>query len=330
MNTLTKTEEMQKPNITKIKPTISDVSDNDVLCGRGRGLENHPGNIAFRRRIRKYVDRYDKASRQEKGVMLLCVSRQMRADSIRFYKRGSDGEWGELNENETKQKIGHALRDTRDRINSSGATDLLQILPPAAAGPNIDYLLQEIQKSKMEIQKSKIQLLTGAMTTGPPFINSTLEGSTEITAVQAFAAAFLQNTNQRNRSDALVVGQGGEPNDNAGGVHGGGENLPSLQKSFEEAMESHFLRGAGREGDAAPEDSDFFPSCPPRFPSCPPRLLCHESTRELGNVDVVGKIESIDNDEEINYIVEEVYNDFQNDSGDDTNEGVSDGSPPGS
>jgi hypothetical protein len=256
--------------------------------------------------------------------MLVSLSRQMRADNIRFYKRGSGGTWGELGENETKQKIGHALRDTRDRIIFSVGTNHGQI-PPPPAGSNIDDFLREAQKSKT-------QLLTGPPKNRFPFMNSMMEGCPEITAVHAFAAA-LQDTNQRSVSDALR--RGGEHSDDA--AFHGGERLCPLERSFEEAMEYNFLHRAiegdtdivlAVQHDASSEESDLKRHSPGNVSSEPQRSF-HEITGELGNVDMVGKIESIEHFEDINYIVEEVYNDFRNDSG-DTNDGVFGGSPPDS
>lgn len=69
---------------------ISDLNENDVLCGRGGRINNHPGNIAFRTIVEEYKREYlDPRTRKlEKAHVAARLVAQIRAanPSGRFLK----------------------------------------------------------------------------------------------------------------------------------------------------------------------------------------------------------------------------------------------------
>ena len=91
----------------------------DILLGRGKPYQEHPGNVRFLRVIILYRDRYlrtqrreDKASVADEIINLLKMDRN---DPGRFLKRLENGEegWVEVNNNIAREKVCHALRAKR-------------------------------------------------------------------------------------------------------------------------------------------------------------------------------------------------------------------------
>jgi hypothetical protein len=89
-------------------------SDHDILCGRGRALENHPGNKVFREIVRHPAPRYrdPTTSCKSKSAIGKMIYAQTCSDNMDFVKK-VNGSWIKLCEKEVKLKIGHALRDSR-------------------------------------------------------------------------------------------------------------------------------------------------------------------------------------------------------------------------
>lgn len=280
---------------------VNDISDNDVLCGRGRALENHPGNKAFRKRIHKFVGKYAQATRQEKGSMLVFLSRQMKDDDVHFYKRSDDGSWRELSESETKQKIGHALRDARERSKSKVATKQIQGISD-----------QSIHGMLNQIQTSRLQLMLG-----PKSNTSSISSLERLSATNV--AQGIDRVNDNTSHNQL--------------------DLRPVEQRLRNSMRSDFLQSCTGDGCDMQTTNDVlayernatknnragfisFLRQPDGFAgSSREQFLEHTETADAeDNEHGSHTIQSEDN--YINYIVEEVYKDFQNDS-DDTNEGVS-------
>ncbi|KAI2503454.1 hypothetical protein MHU86_11002 [Fragilaria crotonensis] len=89
-----------------------DVMDNDILCGRGKGLESFPGNKFFRWTIKEHAIVYGnpRTSRAERSRLVRMIADRLRAEGRRFIKR-VERTWVMLDDRDSKMKIGHALRD---------------------------------------------------------------------------------------------------------------------------------------------------------------------------------------------------------------------------
>jgi hypothetical protein len=85
----------------------ADYTLDDVLCGRGKLLDTHPGNRAFRARVREQSDQYAQArSRHEKGLVVTKVSEEMKVKGVQFLKSlQTIGSWTALTEEEIKHKV---------------------------------------------------------------------------------------------------------------------------------------------------------------------------------------------------------------------------------
>ena len=86
---------------------------NDVLFGRGRALQLHPGNMRYRELIEQTIKVYDEASVVEKTKMTAAVVGAIKRAKGRFLKREGDGSWIEVDDDVARFKASHSFRSTR-------------------------------------------------------------------------------------------------------------------------------------------------------------------------------------------------------------------------
>ncbi len=100
----------------------------DVLIGKGKICQEHPGNIAMRRVCEEYLDDYMNAnSKKEKTEITRKTVDEIKVKGGRFLERDSDGWWWEVTDNDkAREKISMLFRtmahkDKGDKQNG-GAT----------------------------------------------------------------------------------------------------------------------------------------------------------------------------------------------------------------
>jgi hypothetical protein len=97
---------------TSFKPTIY-----DVVCGRGKGSYNRPGNRRFRAIVQLHMDEYQAPTSRklDKTMLLNHIMEQVQAQNegtTRFLKRGKDGLFTVISDDLAREKVGHAIRET--------------------------------------------------------------------------------------------------------------------------------------------------------------------------------------------------------------------------
>lgn len=96
---------------------IYNVTDQDVLCGRGAPTNQHPGNQYFRDIISQFQLPYTAARRSRKPEIALRVVRIIEENGGRFLKRnkycsrGGHFGWEEVGAQRAYEKACQALRD---------------------------------------------------------------------------------------------------------------------------------------------------------------------------------------------------------------------------
>jgi hypothetical protein len=94
----------------------------DIMLGRGRPTQNHPGNQHMREVVDRYRARYDTAERETKRPIVEEVMDEIKRDGGRFLRRKEDkkaGEgdeedfWVEVNFPVAFEKVSHAFRSKR-------------------------------------------------------------------------------------------------------------------------------------------------------------------------------------------------------------------------
>ena len=91
-------------------------SDTDVLAGRGRLFQIHPGNVQFRMFLEDYSDEYDKLDRRDKMVLSINLTNILIERNVRFLKQTTSGEWVILDLKEARMKVSQHFR-TRRKMN---------------------------------------------------------------------------------------------------------------------------------------------------------------------------------------------------------------------
>ena len=85
-------------------------TDDDVICGRGRGIWTNPGNLKFKRIIEENLHRYSSAiSKKEKMTVIESVYELMIVNGSRFLKE-EYGLYYEINKKDARQKTARAIR----------------------------------------------------------------------------------------------------------------------------------------------------------------------------------------------------------------------------
>eukprot|EP00980_Cylindrotheca_fusiformis_P014757 scaffold4024_cov85-Cylindrotheca_fusiformis.AAC.4 len=106
--------EAEKTRGSSRTPTIS-VRQDDVLLGRGKGYQNHLGNINFRLFLEPYRDEYDGVPRAKKSEIAVELSQKLTSNGVRFLKLNEDKHWIEGNTKEVEEKIGQLFRSFRKK-----------------------------------------------------------------------------------------------------------------------------------------------------------------------------------------------------------------------
>lgn len=86
-------------------------TDLDVVCGRGKGSYNKPGNKRFRAIVKDHIPEYVAArTKFDKSTLLQKIIDTIREEA-RFIKQGKDGSWYEISDDAAREKVGHTIRE---------------------------------------------------------------------------------------------------------------------------------------------------------------------------------------------------------------------------
>jgi hypothetical protein len=88
-------------------------TDEDILCGRGKACEKHPGNKKFSAAIKANLQTYGKASKRlDKSNVVASTLRSLQENGARFIKLDRrTKQYHELSDGQAHVKTGHAIRD---------------------------------------------------------------------------------------------------------------------------------------------------------------------------------------------------------------------------
>lgn len=95
-------------------PSGFEPDEYDVQCGRGKGAYNKPGNKRFRAIVREYLNEYiDAKTKVDKSAVLNTILDRVKAQNngqTRFVAF-KDGAWYEISDDQSREKVGHAIRE---------------------------------------------------------------------------------------------------------------------------------------------------------------------------------------------------------------------------
>ena len=103
---------MKEEATTPLSSRIVVPSKYDVLLGRGKRVQESPGNFRFRYLLETHRDQYERVSKFEKTVVAESILRLIKDSSGRFLKQGDCG-WTQVEDEMARKKISHAFRNLR-------------------------------------------------------------------------------------------------------------------------------------------------------------------------------------------------------------------------
>jgi hypothetical protein len=91
----------------------------DVICGRGKGSYNRPGNKHFRALVATYIPEYQRArSKVDKSAILNSIVDKVRSlvnpetgEPAQFVKHTKSTGWVQIGDDHAREKVGHAIRE---------------------------------------------------------------------------------------------------------------------------------------------------------------------------------------------------------------------------
>mmetsp|Transcript_35641 Transcript_35641/g.42958 ORF Transcript_35641/g.42958 Transcript_35641/m.42958 type:complete len:416 (+) Transcript_35641:90-1337(+) len=111
------------PGTRPVEHSITDVKENDVLCGRGGGVNGLVGNRRYRNVITMYQLVYLKTERKAKPLVARVIVETIRKRGGRFLKKDENtGMIFEIGDDRAESKTSQALRDGIDATTNGNAT----------------------------------------------------------------------------------------------------------------------------------------------------------------------------------------------------------------
>jgi hypothetical protein len=90
----------------------SQVTPQDVLCGRGGVTNSHPGNIAFRRLVQQFRGEYVMAPKHQKMILAKQMVDMIRTEwSGRFLKKVDKDYYQDIGDDQACSKVAQTLRE---------------------------------------------------------------------------------------------------------------------------------------------------------------------------------------------------------------------------
>lgn len=116
----------------------------DVVCGRGKGSYNRPGNKRFRSLVATYIPKYLKArSKMDKSMVLNDIIDKVRSfnnpdtgSPAQFVKYTKSSGWVLIGDEHAREKVGHAIREAIAAQESSSSTSSESTASSSSASPS--------------------------------------------------------------------------------------------------------------------------------------------------------------------------------------------------
>ncbi len=104
---------MSEQNSREVQTGVVVPRDEDIVCGRGKALNRHPGNQRMHKIVKKYKYRYrDARNQDEKAKIANKVLAAIQSNGGRLLRLNDNGEWQELEYKVGLKKVYHSIRDS--------------------------------------------------------------------------------------------------------------------------------------------------------------------------------------------------------------------------
>ncbi|KAL7469225.1 hypothetical protein ACHAXS_009482 [Conticribra weissflogii] len=125
-----------------LRDIIGPPHPHDVLCGRGGGSNNHPGNESFRELVNEVKVPYVNCPKREKPLIARRIVEAVRNQSPpgRFLQKDMDtGLWNDIGDAKAREKTSQALRE--------GAPIIRDLLHAPSSGSDVATALKEAKRA---------------------------------------------------------------------------------------------------------------------------------------------------------------------------------------
>jgi hypothetical protein len=125
----------------------------DIVCGRGKGYDDFPGNVEFRRIIKEHAAAYSakRTTRTEKSIIIRIIAKELLLHNIRFLKCKGDQGWVVLSEYEVNLKV-RSLSQA-DNTSMEPLTNSLT-LRYGCIGLQIGHALRDVESTRRKQEKT--------------------------------------------------------------------------------------------------------------------------------------------------------------------------------
>ncbi|CAJ1937590.1 unnamed protein product [Cylindrotheca closterium] len=107
-------------NVASINSVQDGIWETDVLFGRGRLVQYHPGNMQFREFLGEHREEYESLSRNQRRKACVDLTNELIGNGTRFLKQGADDEWMPCDFEVAVDKVSQFYRTRRRRIKEDG------------------------------------------------------------------------------------------------------------------------------------------------------------------------------------------------------------------
>eukprot|EP00980_Cylindrotheca_fusiformis_P010364 scaffold2299_cov131-Cylindrotheca_fusiformis.AAC.51 len=142
---------------------IYEIDKMDVVFGRGRKHQMHPGNIRMREIVEKYKTRYHSLNRRGKRKLAIAVHKKISSGGIRFLKKLDDEQaWVIVDGPIAIQKVTHTLRCRKSVLKQLAKEDAERSAAASQNKPLADDEIDAGRKTVSDFAEGSPRDVTGA------------------------------------------------------------------------------------------------------------------------------------------------------------------------
>ena len=109
---LSNREDSRSPIASPAGIVVVEPTHKDVLLGRGKASQNHPGNVRFREILARYQEEYNNTPRYKRVDTPKEITRFLLEDGVRFLQRVDNG-WLECDASEAEKRVKQLFRNQK-------------------------------------------------------------------------------------------------------------------------------------------------------------------------------------------------------------------------
>ena len=174
-------------------PEHYQVGPNDVVCGRGKGSYNRPGNKKFRALVQDHVQEYVQAkTKLDKSMVLSSIVEKVREECGGRFVKQKKGCWHEIGDEQAREKVGHAIREAIAAGEKKSRSPSPQV--PAAASPAAETTATNdiFQAKHSDLLSAQLSIFEGLVARSSPIPSSAVNNNNDASGVipQPTGSAF--------------------------------------------------------------------------------------------------------------------------------------------